>query len=160
MVVALIRIVFRDIAARRLEDDIDVATRAQGCDEFGGVEMVGAEIMEHGPLIVVEQRLDVDELQRPVILEDVPAEIETAGPVLFELTGTFEIVGSGEPEDRGQVGGRGRGGDFLGRDRVNPGQHLAQLRPAMGTDDHRLATFEVGQTRDEPTHLGPQTVSY
>lgn len=154
------RSIVRDVSAHRFEDDVDVAARAQGRDEFGGFEVVRAEIMEHGPLVVVEQRLDVDEFQRPMGLDDLPAELEAAGPVLLELTGTFEIVGRGEPEDRGSIRGRGWRGVFQGRIRVDLDQHLAQLRPAMGTDDDSLAALQVRQARNEPTHLGPEAVSY
>lgn len=150
--------VVRDIATDGFEKPVDVASRMESSQESSEVESVGTEVMEHGAPVVVEQRLDVDELQRLFAVPDDPlAEVEASGAFQLEPAGAVEIVTGGSAENAGRFGrGRWRGAS---RRCFDLDQHLAQFCPAVRADDNGLATFEVGRVRGETAHLMPQAIS-
>src|SRR5437879_5906471 len=93
------RLFLGGVAADGFEQHVDVAGRAEGREESGGVESMGTEVMEHGAT-VVEQGLDIDQLHRLVaVLDDPLTEVKAPGPFLLEPAGVFEIVGAGGSED-------------------------------------------------------------
>jgi hypothetical protein len=147
-----------EIATDRFKKPVDVASRVESRQESSEVESVGTEVMEHGAPVVVEQRLDVDELQDLFAVPDDPlAEVEASGAFQLEPAGAVEIVAGGGAENPRRFGLEGW--RAVSRWCVNLDQHLAQFRPPMRADDNRLATFEVGRVRSETAHLAPQAIS-
>jgi hypothetical protein len=149
----IIRLVWTD----EFQQGVDIAGRAKGCQEFGPVEFLGTEVMEHGA--IVEQEFDIKDLDGFVASQDdAPAELEASRAFQFELMGTCQVVRNRGPEDAGGRLEVGQARAFLPV-RHDLDQNFTQLGPAMGTDDDRLATLEVGRVRGEPTHLAPHAVS-
>jgi len=146
-----------DITTDGFEQPVDVAGRVEGGQESSDVESVGTEVMEHGAS-VVEQRFDVDELQRLFAVPDDPlAEVEASGAFQLEPAGAVEIVTGGGAENAGRFRRGGWGG--VSRRCFDLDQHFAQFRPTVRADDNGLATFEVGRVRGETAHLMPQAIS-
>jgi hypothetical protein len=101
------------IGADRLEDDVKVASAADLRAKEGEVKITRAEVMNDCGLLI-EQRLDVDDLQRPVLLAaDSLADLISLGPKLRRAAGIFQVLSTGETQytgpSRSRVPGRRTG---------------------------------------------------
>lgn len=98
------RFVVGKVASDRLEHDVQVAGGAEGGEDAGGIEAVGAEIVEDGAALV-EEGFDVDQVDGP---ESVPEDALTGIEAVFSIVegeaGALMIVGVGLSEE--SSGGR------------------------------------------------------
>ena len=83
------------IGADRLEDDVKIACAADLRAKECQVKITRAEVMNDCGLLI-EQRLDVDDLQRPVLLAaDSLADLISLGPKLRRAAGIFQVLSTG-----------------------------------------------------------------
>jgi hypothetical protein len=83
----------------RFQHDIEVASHSESSAQRGDVKPARSQIMEDC-CVFIQQRLDVDELPRPVILlEDALAEREAIGTQILSPSRTSEIVGVCKTQD-------------------------------------------------------------
>jgi hypothetical protein len=152
-----LRLGLRDVEADRFEEDVQVGIRTEGLEEARGVEVVGAEVVDHRPA-AVQQGLDVDQLEGPdPFVEDATARGEASLSVVLGQSGAFQVLGAGGAEHpRGSVT---RCWAHLFRRRLDLQQDLAQLAPAMRADHDLLATLVPGRICPESSHSGHQAIS-
>jgi hypothetical protein len=85
----------REVGADRFEHDVEVAGHAEPRAQERNVKLMRTEIMEDRDT-AVEQRLDVDELPRPVLfLEDTLANGESIRQDRFRATGEGQVLRAG-----------------------------------------------------------------
>jgi hypothetical protein len=146
-----------DVEADRFEEDVQVGVRTEGLEEARGVEVVGAEVVDHRPA-AVQQGLDVDQLEGPdPFVEDATARGEASLSVVLGQSGALEVIGDGGAEQpRGAVTRRRV---RLFRAGLDFQQDLAQLAPSMRADHDLLATLVPGRIRPESSHSGHQAIS-
>jgi hypothetical protein len=127
-----------DVEADRLEHHVEPAGGSQGREEAGDVEVVGAEVVKNGSSLV-EQRLHVDEFERPdTVAEDAFADLESGVALALGDSRSIKVVFSGRAEHTGF-------GGMAVVQRVAGGldQDLAELGPAVGTDNDRPSALEL-----------------
>ena len=119
-----------------LEHDVEVARHAEPCAQRGGVEPMGAEIMQDGGA-VVEHRLDVDQLPGPVAFaEDPLAECEAFRPHGLGMPRAIQVFGAGRPDDALTIDGRGLVGP------IQREEDLTELDPPIRLDHDGLASIQ------------------
>ena len=74
---------FGNVEADRFEEDVQVGVQAERLEEARGVEVVGAEVVDHRPA-AVQQGLHVDQFEGPdPFLEDATARGKASGAVVL-----------------------------------------------------------------------------
>ena len=132
------------------EGDVESTGLADDGQEAGGVETVGAEVVEDGPL-VVEEGFEVDQVEGPdAILENPFAGVEEGGTVGVESSGVVEV---------GVVGGSEDSGGGFGRRGVSTEEDLAEFRPSVGSDDHGLTSGQAVETGREEADVTGEPVT-
>jgi hypothetical protein len=150
--------VFGAITADRFEYGVEVAGRAERCDETSRVDLAGPKIVEHRTRFV-EQGFDVEQFDRRVTLLDrALTQLEAPRPLKLEAAGVFKIVGSCGSENLGCLGRSAWGNGLLWR-RHDLDEDLTKFRPTVRANDDHLAAFEAGRIRGKTADLTPQAVS-
>jgi hypothetical protein len=107
MLVSVVGRRFRELGKifpRRFEHHIEVVGRAEGREKSFHFEMMRSQIVEDGPALV-EQGLDVDQFQGPdTVPEDLLTEGEASRTFQVHLSGAFQVLGTGGPENPGEAG--------------------------------------------------------
>jgi len=139
----------------RLEHHVEVARDAELCAQRGDVKIPGTQVMEDCGA-AVEQRLDVDELPRPVpLLEQTLAECEATRACLLRALRAGQVLRAGQAKYVRPVNPRCPAGILAhqsirlvipvvaGRRRDSMrDQDFAELQAAMRLDHHDLAPLE------------------
>ena len=106
-------VIVGDVATDGFEDEFETAGGSKGGREARDVELVRAQIVEDGA-IIVEKRFNVDRFDRPdAVVEDASALFEPPMPLDLGATPPIEVGRPGLAEDgrRAGVGHRARLGD-------------------------------------------------
>jgi len=144
----LVRFVGVEDCPGGLEHHVEVARDTEPRAQRGNLQMRGTKVMEDRGA-AIEQRLDVDELPRPIpLLEHVLAEREATRSCLLRAVRSRQVLGAGQakyprPVNRGRRSGivDGRPGR---RRAVMRDQDFSELKAAMRLDHHDLAPLEGG----------------
>jgi len=91
-----VRFVGLEVGPGGLEHHVEVAGDAEPRAQRSGVQLVGTKVMEDRGA-AVEQRLDVDELPRPIpLLEHTLAESEAIRACLLRALGVGQVLLAGQ----------------------------------------------------------------
>ena len=127
----------------RFENDVEPAPIPKNRDQYGCIQLVWAQVMEHRPTFF-EQGLGVDRLQRPAApFEDAQAGFEPAGSFAGDIPGPGEIGRCWQTRKMGSgpgPGWRARAGGAL--ERTTPSSIPRWVR--ITTDSPRPSATRVG----------------
>jgi len=144
----LVRCVGLEVGPDGLKHHVEVARDAEPRAERGNVHRLGTKVMEHRGA-VIEQRLDVDELPRPIpVLEHTLAESEATRAYLLRSVRAGQVLRAGQAKYALPVNRGSRFGILARRASrrraIMRDQNFSQLQAAMRLDHHDLAPLEGG----------------